>query len=167
MAVDTTQQEKYVIDQSVQDFLESGIEYKYPGKWKNIYPGASVIDADGVGILVVHNREDGLLAFAAGVLGGVDFSSELVRDLGRLNSSIVLGSYVLSEGQPGYWSIRFGIKLLYQWIDESDTSAHMIGTALNAVPAFVNRGIAELSPNHGGERWETHEGWFLTVMDNF
>lgn len=156
-----------MIEQSAQDFLERGIDYKFPGKWKNIFPGASVIDADGIGILVIHDREDGLLAFAAGVLSGVEFSPDLVRDLGRLNSDIVLGSYVLSEGQSGYWSIRYGIKLRYEWVDESATSAHMIGTALNAVPAFVNRGIEELSPKYGGERWETSEGWFLTVMDSF
>ena len=154
-----------MIEQSTQDFLQSGIEYKFPGKWRNIYPGASIIDADGIGILVIHNREDGLLSFAAGVLSGVKFSPDLVRDLGRLNSHTVLGSYVLSEGAPGYWSIRYGIKLLYQWVDESDTSANMIGTALNCVPAFVNRGIEELSPKHGGERWEADE--YLSVMDNY
>ncbi len=156
-----------MIEQSTQDFLETGIEYKFPGKWKNLYPGASVIDADGIGILVIHNREDGLLAFAAGVLSGVEFSPDLVRDLGILNSHTVLGSYVLSEGGPGYWSIRYGIKLFYQWVDESDTSANMIGTALNFVPAFVNRGIEELSPKYGGESWGTDEGWYLAVMDNF
>ncbi len=156
-----------MIAQSTQDFLEDGMEYKYPGQWKNIFPGASIIDADGIGILVIHNRKDGLLAFGSGVLSGVNFSPELVRDIGRLNSNIILGAYVLSEGQPGYWSVRYGIKLLFHWIDESATSANMIGTALNAVPAFVNRGIEEPSAQHGGERWETHDGWFLTVMDGF
>jgi hypothetical protein len=156
-----------MIEQSAQDFLERGIDRKYPGKWKNISRYASIIDADGIGILVIHDREDGLLAFAGGVLSGVELSPDLIRDLGKLNSDIVLGSYVLSEGQPGYWSIRYGIKLFYHWVDESAASAHMIGTALNAVPAFVNRGIEELSPKHGGERWETHEGWYLTVMDSF
>jgi hypothetical protein len=156
-----------MIEQSAQDFLERCIDRKYPGKWKNISPSASIIDANGIGILVYHDREHGLLAFAGGVLSGVELSPDLIRDLGRLNSDIVFGSYVLSEGQPGYWSITYGIKLFYQWVDESSTSAHMIGTALNGVPAFVNRGIEELSPKHGGEKWETHEGWYLTVMDHF
>lgn len=156
-----------MIEQSMQDFLETGLEHKYPGKWKGIFPGASVIDADGIGILVIHDRENGLLAFAAGVLSGVAFSPDLVRDLGMLNSHTVLGAYTLSEGEPGYWSIRYGIKLLFHWVDGSDASAHMIGSALNAVPAFVNRGIEELSPKYGGDRWETSEGWFLTVMNNF
>src|SRR5450756_46673 len=48
---------------SVQEFLHVGIERRYPGKWKEIFPGASAIDADGHGILVVHDREHGHLAF--------------------------------------------------------------------------------------------------------
>lgn len=152
----------------IQEFLDSGIESIYPGKWKTIFPGASAIEADGTGILVTHDREDGHLAFAAGVLSGVTLSPDLVRELGRLNNSIVLGAYVLSEGQPGYWLITYAIKLRYNWVDESSrASAQMIVDALAAVPAFTNRGVEELSPQFGGERWETSEGWFLTLMDRF
>jgi hypothetical protein len=141
-----------VIDESVQEFLHIGIERRYPGKWKEIYPGASAIDADGHGILVVHDREHGHLAFASWVLGGVAFSPDLIRNLGKLNNEAVLGAYVLSEGQMDHWSITYAIKMRYSWVDsQSRVCAYMILDALTAVPQFVARGIEALTPQLGGE----------------
>lgn len=156
-----------MIDPSIQEYLESGFEHMYSGKWKSIAPSASFIETDGIGILVIHDREDQHLAFAAGVLSGVTFSPELVRDVGRLNNNIVLGAYVLREGQPGYWSITYAIKLRYNWLDRSTASAQLILDSLTAVPDFTNLGIRELSPKFGGEPWGTPGGWWLTLMDNF
>jgi hypothetical protein len=156
-----------MIDLSIQEYLESGFESMYSGKWKSIFPGASAIETDGIGILVIHDREHEHLAFAAGVLSGVTFSPDLVRDVGRLNHNVVLGAYVLSEGQPGYWSITYAIKLRYNWLDRSTASAQLILDALKNVPAFANLGIGELSPKFGGEPWGTPVGWDLALMDNF
>jgi hypothetical protein len=156
-----------MIDASIQEYLESGFENMYSGKWKSISSGASIIETDGLGILVIHDREHQHLAFAAGVLDGVTFSPELVRDVGRLNHNIVLGAYVLSEGQPGYWSITYAIKLRYNWLDRSSASAQLILDSLKNVPAFANLGIRELSSKFGGEPPGTPGGWDLTLMDNF
>jgi hypothetical protein len=131
------------------------------------FGGASTVEADGLGILVTHDREQGHLAFAAGVLSGVTFSTDLVRSVGKLNTSLVLGAYVLKEGQPDYWSITYAIKMRYSWVDQSRTSAYMILDALTAVPQFVDRGVEELSPHFGGERWGVSGGWPLVLMDRF
>jgi hypothetical protein len=76
-----------VIDPSIQEYLESGFESMYSGKWKSISPGASIIETDEVGILVTHDREDQHLAFAVGVLSSVTLSPDLVRAVGNLNSA--------------------------------------------------------------------------------
>jgi hypothetical protein len=156
-----------MIDPSIQEFLESGFESMYSGKWKSIFPGASIIETDEVGILVIHDWEDQHLAFAAGVLSGVTLSPDLVRAVGNLNHNIVLGAYVMGEGQPGHWSITYAIKLRYNWLDRSTASAQLILDSLKNVPAFVDRGISELSPKFGGEPWGVPGGWYLALMDNF
>jgi hypothetical protein len=156
-----------VIDSSIQEYLESGFESMYSGKWKPIFPGASAIETNDVGILVIHDREEHHLAFAAGVLGGMQLSPDLVRAVGKLNRNIVLGAYVLGEGQPDYWSITYAIKLRYNWIDRSTASAQLILDSLRNVPAFVELGIKELSAQFGGEPWGTPGGWYLALMDSF
>jgi len=150
---------------SIQDFIDAGIERLYPDKWKRLVPFISVIEAGEIGIVVIHDREVGVLSASAGVLSGLTFSPDLVRDVANLNMDTVLGAYVLSEGQPGYWMIKYHIKLRYSWVEESAGSARMILDSLNAVPDFVNKGIDCLSPNYGGERWGTPGGWHLAVMD--
>ncbi len=156
-----------MIDQSIQEFLLEGIDSAYAGSWKTLSPGATAIETDGTGILVIHDREQELLAFAGGVLSGVTLSPDLVRELGKLNNGVVLGAYVLSEGQPGYWSITYAIKLLYNWVEESKASARMIVRSLAAVPVFVDHGIKELSPKFGGEPCGIPGGWWMTLMDRF
>jgi hypothetical protein len=157
-----------VIDESVQEFLHIGIERRYPGKWKEIFPGASAIDADGHGILVIHDREHGHLAFASWVLGGVAFSPDLVRSLGKLNNGTVLGAYVLSEGQTDHWSITYAIKMRYSWVDpQSRVSAYMILDALTAVPQLVARGIEALSPQFGGSLLGASDSETWLLMDKF
>jgi hypothetical protein len=157
-----------VIDESVQEFLRIGIERTYPGKWKEIFPGASAIDSDGCGILVIHDRKNGYLAFASWVLSGVTFSPDLVRSLGKLNSGIILGAYVLSEGQKDHWFITYAIKMRYSWVDsQSRVSAYMLLDALSAVPQFVARGIEELSPKFGGSPGEASESSSFLLMDKF
>jgi hypothetical protein len=157
-----------MIDDSVQEFLHLGIERQYPGKWKALdYGGATTIDSDGLGILVIHNREHGHLAFASWVLGGVTFSAAMVRAVGKLNNSTVLGAYVLREGQPEHWSITYAIKMRYSWVEQTRTSAYMILDALTGVPQFVSRGIEELQPEFGGTPTGATPGWWLALMDNF
>jgi hypothetical protein len=157
-----------MIDESIQEFLHLGIERQYPGKWNALeFGGATTVESDGVGILVVHDRAEGHLAFASWVLGGVAFSPALIRTLGKLNSSAVLGAYVLHEGQPDHWSITYAIKLRYTWIEQTRTSAYMILDALTAVPQFVSRGIAELQSQFGGTPTGTTDGWWLVLMDKF
>jgi len=156
-----------MIEASVQEFVRSGIERVYPGKCEEIFPFASKIESDGIGILAIHDHEEEHLAFAAGTLSGVTFSSDLVRDLGMLNSNVVVGAYVLSEGQPGHWSITYAVKLRYTWVAEATASAQMIVDALSAVPVFVQRGIEILSPKYGGEPWGIPGGWWLALMDRF
>ena len=142
----------------IQDFIDAGLDQIYPGKWKRSIPLFSVIETDGIGILVTHDSEHGVLGVKAGVLAGLAFSPELVRDVGELNNDIALGAYVLSEGQPGYWMVKYNIKLRYNWVDPQSTgSARMIGNSLTAVPNFVNKGMERLSPKHGGEPWGAPE----------
>jgi hypothetical protein len=156
----------------IQDFIDAGLDRLYPGKWKRSIPLFSVVETDGVGILVMHDSEYGALGATAGVLAGLAFSPELVRDVGELNKDIALGAYVLSEGEPGYWMVKYHIKLRYNWIDSQSTgSARMIIDSLNAVPDFVNKGIERLSAMHGGEPWATPEdpenlfSWSLSIGD--
>ena len=156
-----------MIDESIQEFLQLGIERQYPGKWKAVFGGATAIESDGVGILVVHDREHGHLGFASWVLGGVTFSPAMVRAVGKLNNSTVLGAYVLGEGQPDHWFITYAIKMRYRWVEQSRTSAYMILDALTAVPQFVSRGVEELQPQFGGTPIGASGGWWLALMDNF
>ena len=156
----------------IQDFIDAGLNRLYPGKWKRSIPLFSVVETDGIGILVIHDSEYGALGAKAGVLTGLTFSPELVRDVGELNKDIALGAYVLSEGQPGYWIVKYHINLRYNWVDSQSTgSAQMILDSLNVVPDSVNKGIERLSPKHGGEPWEAPEdpdnlfSWSLTIGD--
>lgn len=154
-------------DESIQEFLHLGIERQYPGKWKLLDPGATIIESDGLGIRVIHNRQQGHLGFASWVLGGVTFSPTLVRAVGKLNSSSALGAYVLREGKPDHWSITYAIKMRYSWIEQTRTSAYMLLDALNAVSQFVGRGIEELQPQFGGTPLGATSGWWLALMDKF
>jgi hypothetical protein len=157
-----------VIDASIQDFLHLGIERQYPGKWRaHEFGGATTIESDGLGILVIHDRRNGHLAFASWVLGGVTFSPALVQAVGRLNNHTVLGAYVLTEGQPDHWSITYAVKMRYSWVEQTRTSAYMILDALTAVPQLVSRGIEELQPLFGGESIGVTDGWWYVLMDKF
>jgi hypothetical protein len=157
-----------VIDASIQEFLQLGIERQYPSKWKaHEFGGATTIESGGLGILVTHDRENGHLAFASWVLSDVTFSPALVGAVGRLNNHTVLGAYVLAEGQTDHWSITYAIKMRYSWVDQTRTSAYMILDALTALPQFVQRGTEELQPLFGGVSIGVTDGWWFTLMDKF
>ena len=155
----------------IQDFIDAGLDRLYPGKWKRSIPLFSVVETDGIGILVIHDSEEGVLSFSAVVLFGLAFSPELVHDVGELNKDAVLGSFNLCEGQPGYWMVKYHIKLRHRWVEQTTGSAYMILDSLNAIPGFVNKGIEYLSPKHGGEPWETPEDpdnlflWSMIIGD--
>lgn len=138
----------------IQDFIDAGLDRIYPGKWKRSIDIFSVIEADGIGILVIHDIKYQIINIKAGVLTGLTFSPELVRDVGEMNTDIALGAYVLYEGNPGWWRLKYSIKLRYNWVDpQSRGSALMILNSLHIVPDLVNKGIERLSPKHGGEPW--------------
>ena len=84
----------------IQDFIDAGLDRIYPGKWKRSIDIFSVIEADGIGILVIHDIKYQIINIKAGVLTGLTFSPELVRDVGELNTDIALGAYVLYKGIP-------------------------------------------------------------------
>lgn len=159
-----------MVDEATQEWLFTGIDYTYPGKRETNGSGffSTVVTDDDVAILVLHDLAEGHFAVAAGVLSGVSFSEELVRDVGKLNSSSVLGAYILKEGQPGHWSINYGIKLRYAWLDRnSRANAQLLVDVLGAVPQFVALGIEQIQPSHGGAVVVHSPGWFLALMDSF
>ena len=154
-------------DNQMYPWLLHGIDRTYHGQWKgNSF--FTEIETEGVGIIVIHDLEAGVLAVGAGVLSGVTFGEDLVRELGRLNSSLVLGSFVLKEGEKGHWSIAYGLKVRCNWLEpQSRTSSHMVLDILNAPPSFVERGVETLQPKFGGERSSIAPGWSLALMDSF
>ena len=138
----------------IQDFIDAGLDRIYPEKWKRSVDIFSAIEADGIGILVIHDSKYQRIDIKAGVLTGLTFSPELVADVGEMNTGIALGAYVLYEGNPEYWRLKYSIKLRYNWVDpQSRSSALMILNSLHAVPGVVNNGVERLSPKHGGELW--------------
>lgn len=142
----------------ILDFFDAELDRQYPGKWRRLLDVFSVIDTDGIGILVTHDTTNEVVEIKAGVLTGLTFSPELVRDIGEMNKEISPGAYVLYEGNPGWWRLNYSIKLGYDWVDpQSRGSALMIRQSLYAVPAFVKGGIQRLSPEHGGEPWGAPE----------
>jgi hypothetical protein len=159
-----------MIDHETQEWLFTGVDHAYPGRRGTNESGlfSTVVTDDGVGILILHHRVPGNFAVAAGVLSGVTYSEDLVRDLGKLNSSSVLGAYTLQEGQHGYWFMNYAIKLRYAWLDRtSRANAQLIIDILSAVPQFVIHGVERIQPKHGGELMELPDGWFLALMDSF
>jgi hypothetical protein len=158
-----------MIDEETESWLLQGMEHIYPGKVETFAPGlGSTVVTDGVGILIIHNRENQSLAVAGGVLSGLNYSEDLVRAMGRLNTSAVLGAYVLREGQRDHWSVNYAIKLRYNWLDpRSRANTQLWCDVLGAVPSFVDRGIEEIQPKHGGERASIDEGWWFALMDSF
>jgi hypothetical protein len=90
-----------------------------------------------------------------------------------LNKDAVLGSFNLCQGQPGYWMVKYTIKLRYNWVDpQSAGSVQMVFSSLDVMPAFVKKGVERLSPKHGGEPfWATPEDaentftWMLLIGD--
>jgi hypothetical protein len=156
-----------MVDSQMYSWLLQGIDRTYHGQWKgNSF--FTEIETGGVGIIVIHDLEAGVLAVGARVLTGVTFSEALVRELGKLNSSLVLGSFVLKEGEKGHWSIAYGLKVRCDWLEpNSRTSSHMVLDILNAPPHFIERGVEALQPKFGGERPSIAPGWSLTLMDSF
>jgi len=138
----------------IQDFIDAGLDRVYPEKWKRSIPIFSVIEAGGIGILVIHDSKYNIINIKAGVLTGLTFSPELVADVGEMNTEIPVGACVLYEGNPEYWRLKYSIKLRYNWVDpQSRSSALMILNSLHVVPDLVNHGIERLSPKHGGDPW--------------
>lgn len=159
-----------MIDDDTQEWVLKAIDHVYPGKRKtNIPIMSTVVTDDGVGILMMHDQEMQYLCAGAAVLSGVTYSEDLVRELGSMNtgSQTVFGAYNLHEGQNGYWSIYYSMKLRYNWLDcTSQTNAKMLVDILSAVRQFTVRARQELEPNHGGEPYVVSEGWWVPLLDN-
>jgi hypothetical protein len=156
----------------IQDFIDAGLDRIYPEKWKRSIDIFSAIETEGIGILVIHDSKYQRIDIKAGVLTGLTFSPELVADVGEMNTGIAVGAYVLYEGNPEYWRLKYSIKLRYNWVDpQSRSSALMILNSLHVVPDAVNKGIERLSPKHGGEPWgrppdpEEAFSWALHIGD--
>jgi hypothetical protein len=158
-----------MIEEFVEDFLLAGVRRVYPGQWKTPAPGLfSTIESQGYGIILIHDRQQGFFGVGVGVLGGVKYGEDLVRAVGKLNHSLVLGSYVLSEGQEDHWSVTYAIKLRYGWLDpQSGRSAKLVMDVLNAPIGFAERGVEEIQPRFGGEPWGVEAGWPMALLGNF
>jgi len=86
------------------DFLRAGINRVYPGKWQDVTGGfGTAIEVDGLGIQVLHH--EGNVGFAAGILGGMTFSSDLARTASKISCASPMGALTLREGQTDYWSL--------------------------------------------------------------
>lgn len=154
-------------DEGANEFLLRGIEYMYPGKWISQAPFITCIETDNIGILVYHDKERGLLSFASFVLDDLTYSEELVRRVGMLNRSIMMGAYVLAAVRDN-WALTYAIKTSYAWVDPSSKrSAQLVIDAINAVPDFVRRGIAELSAEFGGAPFGVPEAWWFALLDSY
>jgi hypothetical protein len=139
----------------INGFLQAGIDRVYPGKWEVVGGGfGTKVEVDNVGILVIHS--DQFIHFAAGLLGGLEYSIDLVRHVSKQHCGAPFGALVLSEGQTDFWMLAYGFKLARKWLD-----------LLGYIPGYVNGHIEEIRPQFGGYKWGIEEGWWYRLMDRY
>jgi hypothetical protein len=151
----------------VADFIQAGVERVYPGQWETVGGGFGTrIEVDDVGVLIVHS--DKFIHFASGLLAGVTFSEDLVRDVAEMNCGGPFGSLVLSEGQPGHWLLAYGVKIAKTWFDPASRMApQMVLDLLGFIPDYSKSQAEELQSRHGGMKWGTVDSWWYTLLDKY
>jgi len=153
----------------LSDFIQDGAERVYPGRWQSIGGGfGTAIEDANQGVLLVHPEDRPFIHFAGGVLSGLAFSEDLVRDLGKINCRIPFGALTLSEGQRGHWMIGYGFKMARTWLDPTSRSGpQLVLDLLTFVPEFINDRVLELQPRFSGERWGVDDSWWYALMDHY
>ena len=149
------------------EFIQAGVERVYPGRWETVGGGFGTrVEVDGIGLLIVHSEK--FIHFASGLLSGVTFSQDLVRDVAEMNCGGPFGSIVLSEGQPGHWLLAYGIKIAKTWFDPASRMApQMVLNLLGFIPAYAHSQAAELRSRHGGTEWGIADSWWFTLLDKY
>jgi hypothetical protein len=151
----------------VDAFLQAGIDRLYPGRWETIGGGfGTKIEVGGIGILIVHS--DRFIHFAAGLLSGVAYSTDLIRHVSKQNCGSPFGAMTLSEGQLDHWMLAYGLKFVKTWLDPRSRSApQLVLDVLGFIPQYVSGHVEEMKPKFGGEEWGVGEGWWFVLMDHY
>lgn len=147
--------------------LRQCLQHVYPGQWKEEFGVALTTVQDGVGIFISNIPGERDISFAAGVLTGLQLSTDLVDAVASVNRSTKIGSMYLSKGEAD-WQILYTCKLLKGWIDPaSRASAQMLVDILSNIPSVVNVRATYLQERfHPVERWPLIDGWSFVVLSH-
>lgn len=154
-------------DQALDAFLREGMQYVYPGEWKDEGEVALTVVHDGVGIYVSNIPGDTGVSFAAGMLTGLALSPELVAAVAHVNQSTRVGGVYLSNGTTD-WQVIYTCKMLKGWIDTSSrASAQMVIDTLSNMPDLVNIRANYLQERfQPAERWPLANGWTILLLSH-
>jgi hypothetical protein len=154
-------------DDLIDKFLRHWIQYIYPNRWEEVFGTALIVVHDDVGIFISNIPGEGDISFAAGVLTGLELSTDLVDSVANVNRSTKIGSIYLSKGEAD-WQIIYTCKLLKSWIDPSSrSSAQMIVDILSNIPDLVNIRARYLREQfHPVEPWPLVDGWSMLILSH-
>jgi hypothetical protein len=152
---------------SFVEFLRAGIDRVYPGQWADFSGGfGTAIEVNGLGIHVLHHKDD--VGFAASVLGGLEFSPDLVSTVAKVSCDSAIGALTLREGQPGYWYVNWGLKSHRRWLEPPAPGIiKFVLDTLAFIPEYIPMVVNELKPRFGGEAQGIEPGWWYALLGTY